>query len=598
MPAESHHSNDRETSFLSLSASASFVSSNENCAIYAHQQSVPPHGEKEKELEKPPKSDQQIEKQTAVEKRLFTANSELLQDVLGEAVTDSSVHLVAQERSSCPELYSEEVQQLLSLDDIQFDQSCMERLMMLNTTTITSAIIETDSSSELVSSSSDERTASDNVKETGRSKRSSTKQDGQFRKDHSAKQSKSPADSGQHVRRRMVKAMSQVEPLSLIEKVREIRFAVQRSLDAAEQNRLGGQLRQRTPPSSIRQRGARKKRKEPQSISSQMKSPLPPSDHSFLTSVYEQDQKDHLPASPLTDQAIRSTTQIHTDIHQADAHHLIKSIHQNSSKFDASSANQQYFESQETYANEDQLDYNLNLKNFRLKDDEENQPLSCDHSTSASFQRSPSSSSSSSPSTMLGRAPAPIAYKHDYTRKAKQQIDEEDLDEQSMVCSSAKKQRKSLHQPADASRQSQPPAQQPIVCTRHPYAIKRRAVSLDQLQTNQLCTCSRHLQQRTLDLQQPLQLADLTNLEQRTNIATICRRPFAAPNLPDSSIHFIQPNRLTTSITTHTITTHPRADSSTDRNQQTSSRLPVTSQLTSCTFSSSPSIKCDLIEYF
>lgn len=562
------------------------------------------HGEKDREESgKPPKSDQPAERQTAVEKRLFTANSELLQDVLGENVTDSSVHLVAQERSSCPELYSEEVQQLLSLDDLQFDQNCMERLMMLNTTTITSAIIETDSSSELVSSSSDERTASDNVKESNQIQRKRSSEHKTHRKQLTS--SSGGGGGGQHVRRRMVKAMSQVEPLSLIEKVREIRFAVQRSLDAAEQSRLGGQLKQRTPPSSIKPRGGRKKRKEPQSISSTMKSLLPPSDHSFLASVYEQDAaKDHLPASPLTDQAIRSTTEIQTNIRQADAHHLIKSIHQHSSKFDASSANQQYFESQETYANEDQLDYNLNLKNFRLKDDEENQPLSCDHSTSASFQRSPSSSSSSSPSTMLGRAPVPIAYKHDYTRKAKQQIDEEDLDELGVVCSSAKKQRKSLHQPADSSavsRQSQPP-QQPTICSRHPYTIKRRAVSLDQLQTNQLCTCSRHLQQRMLDLQQPLQLTDLTNLEsvQRTNIATICRGPFnmVGPNLPDSSIHFINPNRLTTSITTHTITTHPSADHrSTDRNQQTSSRLPVTSQLTS-TFSSSPSIKCDLIEYF
>lgn len=483
--------------------------------------------------------------------------------------------------------------------------------MMLNTTTITSAIIETDSSSELASSSSDERTASDNVKESNliQSKRSSAKQDRDaFRREPHAKHKAQPP-SGQHVRRRMVKAMSQVEPLSLIEKVREIRFAVQRSLDAAEQSRaLGGQLRQRTPPSSIKQaaqqppRGGRKKRKEPsppqQSISSCMKSSLPPSDHSYLSFYEPEHQTDHLPSAPLTDQAIHSTTtttKVHTDIHQADAHHLIKSIHQHSSKFDASSANQQYFESQETYANEDQLDYDLKLKNFRLKDDEENQPLSCDHSTSASFQRSPSSSSSSSPSTMLGRAPVPMAYKYDYTRKAKQQIDEEDLDEQTMVCSSAKKQRKSLHQPAGqakASRQSQPPAQQPTICSRHPYTIKRRAVSLDQLQTNQLCTCSRHLPQRA-DLQPPVQLSDLTN------ISTICRGPFniAGPNLPDSSIHFLNPHRLTTSITTHTITTHPGTDSSADRNQQTSSRLPVTtSQLTS-TFSSSPSIKCDIVEY-
>ena len=487
--------------------------------------------------------------------------------------------------------------------------------MMLNTTTITSAIIETDSGSELASSSSDERTASDNVKESSliQSKRSSAKQDS-FRKEPKHKTHGKQLPSGQHVRRRMVKAMSQVEPLSLIEKVREIRFAVQRSLDAAEQSRaLGGQLRQRTPPSSVKQAaqqpakaGGRKKRKEPapQSISSRMKSSLPPSDQSYLSSFYEPEhQTDHLPSAPLTDQAIHSTTttKVHTDIHQADAHHLIKSIHQHSSKFDASSANQQYFESQETYANEDQLDYELNLKNFPLKDDEENQPLSCDHSTSASFQRSPSSSSSSSPSTMLGRAPVPIAYKYDYTRKAKQQIDEEDLDEHGVVCSSAKKQRKSLHQPVDPtgkSRQSQPPPQQPTVCSRHPYTIKRRAVSLDQLQTNQLCTCSRHMPQQT-GMQPPL-LSDLTNLDHHgTNISTICRGPFGmtGPNLPDSSIHFLNPHRLTTSITTHTITSHPRTGSSADRNQQTSSRLPVTtSQLTS-TFSSSPSIKCDIVEY-
>lgn len=555
-----------------------------------------------------PKSDYEEEQQTDAEKRLlYTANSELLQEVLdGENLENlhPRQHLTNQ-RSSCPELY--QVQQLLSLDNNQLNKNCMEKLMMLNTTTITSAIIETDSSSEIVSSSSDERTSSDqittikdnlkanqNLIQTSRS----TKQANRLgKKDHyghvKSKAHKQLSSSNrQHVRRRMVKAISQVEPLSLIEKVREIRFAVQRSLDADEQTRIEEEdaIPLKSKKSEViktvtKSQKPRKKKKE-QSISSCIKS-LSPTDQSHLSSHQQQDQKDHLP-SYLNDQIIHETTELHTDLQHTDTHHS-KSIYQHSSKFNKSSTNQQYFKTQADYAN-DQLDYNLNLKNFKLNDDEENRPLSCDHQ--ASFQRSTpsnSSSSSSSPSTMLGRAPIPTTFKYDYNRMAKnKQIDEEDLNKENVY--SAKKQRTLQHQ--DLNKQ-----QQMTICSRHPYTMKRRAVSfvsLDQLQTNQLCTCTR--QHHRVDYEQQFRQ---TNLDPKANnISTIYRGPFnTGTNLPDSSLHYINSNRLTSSITTHTITSH-QIDSSIDRNQQ--NRLPMTSNhsiLTSTAFSSSPSIKCDIVEY-
>lgn len=509
----------------------------------------------------------QDQEPTAVEKRLLcTATSELLQEVLdGETTVDSTQ--LANQRNSCPELY--QVQKLLSQDDNQINKNCMERLMMLNTTTITSAIIETDSSEEIASSSSEEKTSSEKIITDNLIQSRSSKQDNQFKKDHHKAHDKQLSGEQYHVRRRMVKAMSQVEPLSLIEKVREIRFAVQRSLDAAESK---GQFRQKTSSSKQQQQKSRKKRKE-QAISSRIKS-SPSSDHSHLSSFYNHQNQQQQPHLPLLskDQIIHPSS---------DTHHSIKSIHQYSSSF----------ETQENYAN-DQLDYNLNFKDFKLKEDE---PLSCDHRTSNS------SSSSSSPSTMLGRAPVPKTSKgktkHDYSRKASgKQLKEEKINEEN-VCSSAKKQRKSLHQ-------QQPSYQPTAVCNRHPFAVKRRAASLDQLQFgNQLCTCSKH---RTpgLDFQlhQPMQLSNITNTTNPDNISMIYRGPFQQQtNLPDSSIHFINPNRLTTSVTSYSIISH-HVDSSTDRNQQNStnrfldSRLPMTRN--ECTFSSSPSIiKCDIVEY-
>lgn len=572
-------------------------------------------------------SKQDVDEQIGVEKnlkeRLNTANSELVQDVLEGEIALDNLTLANKQRNSCPELY--QVQQLFSLDDNQLNKNCMERLMMLNTTMITSAIIETDSSLELMSSSSDEKTTSEiNTNDTNvREKLNLIASKTASKKEQKNKKHYKQTDE-QHIRkRRMVKAMSQVEPLSLIEKVREIRFAVQRSLDSAEAtvSKSIGQIKQ----TASNKQKLRKKRKE-QSISSIKSSSLPPSDH---LSFYNHQEK-NLPS--LNDQIIH-TTSLHTEIYPTsspssttattnihqdkEAHHSPpKSIHQHLTKFNKSSNQSDYFETQETYAN-DQLDYNLNLKNFKFKDDE-NQPLSCFHSTSIS----PSSSSSSSPSTMLGTMGRPLTTKLSSRKaRAKQIEEEEDFENDENVCSSAKKKRKSLTQrkqelAASTAVQHLDSNSKMTICNRHPFTIKRRSASLDQLQTNQLCTCTRqHLlyQQPTNRIQQ----SDLDN--QDTSISTIYRGPFQPfgqlSNQPDySNIHYMHPNRkgvrtpyMPTSITTHLITSD--FDSSTDHNQQNSNKFQANrldrlaqtnhpTMLTSnLTFSSSPSIKCDVVSY-
>lgn len=228
-------SNEKETSYLELSASASFISSADNSTVcnpallYAHS-SVSPGPEAPTGFTidamstsmSPPfdSSPYEVEIDASV-----ISNAIPSSDRAPIASSLDQRQLSVNAHSSCPELA--QITQILSLNDNQVNCNYVQKLIMMNTNVVASRNSFLPESFSFTSSQPPyyhhDRTYLHRLHQpqvSGLSIASTT----------------TPTDTAACVHclprhHRMLKSVSQVEPLSLIEKVREVRDAVQKTLN-------------------------------------------------------------------------------------------------------------------------------------------------------------------------------------------------------------------------------------------------------------------------------------------------------------------------------------------------------------------------------
>uniref|UniRef100_A0AAN0LJ33 Gamma-aminobutyric acid type B receptor n=1 Tax=Polyphagotarsonemus latus TaxID=1204166 RepID=A0AAN0LJ33_9ACAR len=513
----SSRSNDRETSFITLSASASFVSLNENCAIYAHCQQTNQNNKFQQSTLQQKFVSKKIE-DTAyrcsnvnqIAKQLLIGNSDLTDDII---VLDQNL---IQQHNSCPELH--QMQQLKLLNDDQCNNNISERLMLSNTTNIKNNETDLDSLLSNCSNYSFKNEALEKDIENQLFNKNYNKE--RFKILNKKKELNINHRNNSHVnqsaknknkaRCRMVKAISQIEPLSLIEKVREVRFAVQRSLKEAENEQI------------IK-----------------------------LDKVYKQKNKKKKKSFSLND----SNNQFSQK--QFNLPSSINNLIKNDNLWNENYLNESKDLRKITYANE-------NI--FKNKSLDEDLPLSCDYLNN--------SSSSSSPSTAIGQnlINTKIKEKRKKKLKSKKQVKNSKID--------------NLKKNQSIS-----------ICHQHSTFLQRRAVSLDTL-NSQLYNCKNISKKKNCDDQDTEKKIEE---EIKFNISTILSKPFnfTSTNLYDNIPKFpysnLNNNRLTNSITTNSISTVavcPKIDFFNKKLNTTNTLTQLTN-----TFSSSPSIKCDIVEY-